>query len=555
VATGAVKRYRVDRPIDVSLGPGTESLRRIAPLSMPQLFGPHARTTDPQQVLESVFGYREFRPGQRHIIDAVLRGRDCIGVMPTGAGKSITFQVPAKILPGAVLVVSPLISLMKDQVDGLVRLGFRAAMLNSSLEWSERRRVLGELQRGELELVYVAPEALEGSLRNLVAECRVSLVVVDEAHCISHWGHDFRPAYRKLRGLKQELGDIPVLALTATATRQVARDILQQLGMSKPEGYKGSFFRSNLVITAQKKGTGRESRADVLGIVRRHAGESGIVYCRSRKSVDSTAAWLRKQGVRALPYHAGLSDDERHQNQDAFARDEVDVIVATVAFGMGIDKSNVRFVVHRDMPKSIEAWCQEIGRAGRDGLRSDCVLMYSWADVIGYDHFLQDVEDAELRAETRRKTVELFNLLERDACRHQALVRHFDEQIEACGESCDQCTGRSIAELVVTGGRRVRAGASIELPASAARVEQPVDNPAAEELFQRLRVLRKQLADAEKVPAYIVFSDAVLREMARRVPRTPDEMLAVSGVGPAKLRRYGEAFLEVLASTSSPTSL
>jgi ATP-dependent DNA helicase RecQ len=522
---------------------------------MPQLFGPHARTTDPQQVLESVFGYREFRPGQRHIIDAVLRGRDCIGVMPTGAGKSITFQVPAKILPGAVLVVSPLISLMKDQVDGLVRLGFRAAMLNSSLEWSERRRVLGELQRGELELVYVAPEALEGSLRNLVAECRVSLVVVDEAHCISHWGHDFRPAYRKLRGLKQELGDIPVLALTATATRQVARDILQQLGMSKPEGYKGSFFRSNLVITAQKKGTGRESRADVLGIVRRHAGESGIVYCRSRKSVDSTAAWLRKQGVRALPYHAGLSDDERHQNQDAFARDEVDVIVATVAFGMGIDKSNVRFVVHRDMPKSIEAWCQEIGRAGRDGLRSDCVLMYSWADVIGYDHFLQDVEDAELRAETRRKTVELFNLLERDACRHQALVRHFDEQIEACGESCDQCTGRSIAELVVTGGRRVRAGASIELPASAARVEQPVDNPAAEELFQRLRVLRKQLADAEKVPAYIVFSDAVLREMARRVPRTPDEMLAVSGVGPAKLRRYGEAFLEVLASTSSPTSL
>jgi ATP-dependent DNA helicase RecQ len=500
--------------------------------------------------LESVFGYREFRPGQRHIIDAVLRGRDCIGVMPTGAGKSITFQIPAKILPGAVLVLSPLISLMKDQVDALVRLGFSAAMLNSSLEWDQRRELLAQLRRGELEILYVAPEGLEGSLREIIAECEVSLVVVDEAHCISQWGHDFRPAYRKLRGLKQEFGDIPVLALTATATRQVARDIMQQLGMSKPEGHKGSFFRPNLIITAQKKGTGRNSRRDLLGIVHRHVGESGIVYCRSRKSVESTADWLCKQGIRALPYHAGRPDAERRGHQDAFARDEVEVMVATVAFGMGIDKSNVRFVVHRDMPRSVEAWYQEIGRAGRDGLLSDCVLMYSWADVIGYDRFLADVADAKQRAETRRKTVALFNLLELDGCRHQALVRQFDEEIDPCGRSCDACSGHGLDVLAGVPSRRTRRPAGAAAHVSTDTV---VDFDAArgsdaevEDLFQRLRGLRKSLADAERVPAYVVFSDAALRDMARRVPRTTGEFLAVSGVGPAKLRRYGDAFLELL---------
>ena len=506
------------------------------------------RLTDPQQVLETVFGYREFRPGQRHIIDTVLAGRDCIGVMPTGAGKSLTFQIPARILPGAVLVISPLISLMKDQVDALTRLGYRACVINSSIDFGERRERLAQLRRGELELVYVAPEGLEGALRQLIADCSVSLVVVDEAHCISHWGHDFRPAYRRLQGLKGELGDIPVLALTATATRRVVGDIIRQLGMRKPDGFKGSFFRPNLLITAQKKGAGRNTRNDILGIVRRHRGDSGIVYCLSRRSVESTTEWLRTRGVRAAAYHAGLSDDERARTQDAFARDEMDVVVATVAFGMGIDKSNVRFVVHRDMPKSVEAWYQEIGRAGRDGLGSDCVLMYSWADVIGYDAFL-DGMDEPLRAETRSKTVEMFRLVDRGGCRHQAIARHLDETIAPCGTSCDVCRGVGIEALVAgagTASSRPSLGSSAGARAAGSFAAAFDDAPVNPELFERLRALRKRLADAEGVPAYIVFSDAVLRQMASRVPGSRAEMLALSGVGPVKLERYGEAFLEAL---------
>ncbi len=520
--------------------------------------GPAASLTasssaDPQRVLESVFGFREFRPGQRRIIDAVLAGRDCIAVMPTGAGKSLTFQLPAKLLPGAVLVISPLISLMKDQVDALIRLGFRATVLNSTVDFDERRRRLAALRAGEIELLYLAPEALEGSLRALIAGCPVSLVVVDEAHCISHWGHDFRPAYRRLGGLKQELGDIPVLALTATATRRVAGDIIHQLGMRKPDGFKGSFFRANLRITVHKKGGGpgsagcpparRDTRRDLLGIIARHAGESGIVYCLSRRSVDGTTEWLRERGVRALPYHAGLDDAARARHQDAFARDEADVIVATVAFGMGIDKSNVRFVVHRDMPRSIEAWYQEIGRAGRDGLESDCVLFYSWADVIGFEAFLGEIEDPEVRAETRRKTTEMFRLADRRGCRHQALVRYFDETMEACGASCDFCRGESIDTLVAPAGRLPGRAAPRGALGDLMAAPPPVGDRGR---FERLRATRKRLADAEGVPAYIVFSDAVLRQMAERVPRTRSELLLISGIGPVKAERYGEAFLEAL---------
>lgn len=578
--------------------------------------------------MRKYWGYESFLPLQAEAMSSVLRGRDSLVVLPTGGGKSLCFQAPAMCRPGIAVVVSPLISLMKDQVDALRGCGVPAASANSSQSLDERRQVASDIRAGRLKLLYVSPEKLvtERMLEFLKA-IDVSLFAIDEAHCISNWGHDFRPEYRLLRVLKEQFPQIGVHAYTATASAEVRADIVRELRLVEPEVLVGSFDRPNLIYKVRR-------REGVLNQIRevidRHPRESGIVYCISRAEVEKTAAALVSLGYKAAPYHAGMSPDNRRRNQDDFIEDRIDIIVATIAFGMGIDKSNVRFVAHAGMPKSLEHYQQESGRAGRDGLEAECCLFFGTQDFVLWRDMLEG--DAEVKAAGLKALQGIMDFCQSVTCRHRAIVSYFGQTYEksSCG-ACDVCqgdldlvedslvVGQKILSCVLRlnqrfGGdytanvligsqeQRILAAGHDKLSTygllrddgkrtvrdwieqlvgqnflekegefqtlqvtaegrrllksevaprllrpsvakKAAEVERDLWAGVDRGLFDDLRQLRHAQATSRQVPAYIVFSDESLREMARRRPSTLIALRQVPGVGEKKLADFGDLFL------------
>jgi ATP-dependent DNA helicase RecQ len=392
-------------------------------------------------VLEQYWGYNSFRPHQREAMDAVLEARDSLVVLPTGGGKSLCFQAPALLRDGLALVVSPLISLMKDQVDTLIANGVSAAYYNSTLSSDQKSSIASGVREGRYRMLYVAPERLVGdgseAFLALVRQRPISFVAIDEAHCISQWGHDFRPEYRQLRQLRARLPAVSLHAFTATATARVRRDIVSELGLANALEIVGSFDRPNLLYRVLPRGG---LKRQILDVLERHRGEAGIVYCTSRKDVDAHASWLAENGYRARPYHAGLDDRTRYDNQDAFLNEDIDIIVATVAFGMGIDRSDVRFVIHAGAPQSLEHYQQESGRAGRDGLQAECVLVYSAADFLKWRVMLE--RNGEMSEERRSLLRDMERYAARVGCRHAHIVGYFGERYDrgGCG-ACDYCLG------------------------------------------------------------------------------------------------------------------
>jgi len=584
--------------------------------------------------LKKTFGYDAFRPLQREIMETSLAGRDAVAILPTGAGKSLCYQLPALVREGLTVVVSPLIALMKDQVDQLQASGVAATFINSSLDPDEARSRIAGLDAGEYQLLYVAPERLMlPDFLSRLKGWKIAALAVDEAHCISEWGHDFRPEYRRLKEVRQLIPDIPVLALTATATERVREDISIQLELRDPVKFLASFNRPNLKYQVVAKAG---AAAQVCNFASAHPDDSGIVYCQSRKGTEAMAATLRANGFSAVAYHAGLDPAERVKNQDAFLRDEAKIVCATVAFGMGINKPNVRYVIHADLPKNIEGYYQETGRAGRDGLPADCLLLFSRGDVMKLLKFLDDIPDAQARQVAHTQLDKMTHFAEDDACRRVGLLGYFGETWtqENCG-GCDHClnprekwdattdvqkllscvlrirqaggfsVGLNHVAEVLTGsqsekvlrwkhdqlttygigkdqarpywvdlGRQLlRVGLlaasqdkfptvavsqtgidtlkkretvmltrSLSLPKS--KAIRTGDIPCDPGLFERLRVLRKELADARNVPPYVVFSDVTLRHFSRDYPASDAALLRIPGVGEKKLDDYGRTFIE-----------
>lgn len=481
------------------------------------------------ETLKRHFGYDRFRPLQEEIISHVMAGNDCVALMPTGGGKSLCFQMPALLAGGLTIVVSPLIALMKDQVDQLTTNGIPAAYLNSSITASEIAATMKRAQSGTLRLLYIAPERLAmPEFRQFLSTLEVKLLAIDEAHCISEWGHDFRPDYANLKILRVAFPNVPTIALTATATEQVRADIIRQLHLRSPRVFISSFNRPNLTYSVVPKRKGSES---LFALLEKYRGESAILYCFSRKDTEVLATDLRKRGFKAAAYHAGLSPDVRVRTQERFIADDLDIVVATIAFGMGIDKPDVRLVAHCDLPKSVEGYYQETGRAGRDGLPSECVLFFSLADRRKQMYFISMMEAGPLRDLARQKLDAVIRYGELRTCRRAYLLGYFGEGGDTAScEGCDVCLG------TVARPDEPHAKSKLSLPRNAPDTA----------LFEHLRALRKRLAYAQHVPPYMIFGDVSLKQMAASRPRTRDEFAQISGVGQKKLEMFGETFMDAI---------
>ena len=603
------------------------------------------KSDDKTTILKDIFGYDTFRTGQEVLIDALIGGRDALGIMPTGAGKSLCYQVPALALPGMALIISPLISLMKDQVDTLKQAGVAAACLNSSLDEGEYQDTIADIREGRCKLLYVTPERLESpEFCAFIQSFPISMVTVDEAHCVSQWGQDFRPSYLAIAPFVEDLPKRPVVgAFTATATEQVRQDILAMLRLDHPKVLVTGFDRPNLFFDVRHP---QKKMDAVVELVQERAGKNGIVYCSTRKNVEQVRDALKENGIGAVAYHAGLADDTRRRAQEDFIYDRAPVIVATNAFGMGIDKSNVAFVIHYNMPGDLESYYQEAGRAGRDGEPADCILLYSPQDVRTQQFLIDraytqntDGDAEDLRDKDRARLKAMTFYCHTDDCLRHAMLAYFGEDApKACGR-CGNCNGEKETVDVTLAAQKIlscmvrtgdRFGATIlvdtlrgskskrvqdlgfdrlstygimadtsvrrirqimnwltnrgyiaqedgpypvlhltaksrqvlfdhesltaELPVERAprpqhekRTAKPkADGPYDEALYEVLRSLRADLAQKQQVPAYVVFSNAALVDMCRKKPTTPEAFLAVSGVGKAKLERYGDAFLSAI---------
>jgi len=599
----------------------------------------------PQQILHDVFGYNQFRHQQQAIVEHVIDGRDALVLMPTGGGKSLCYQIPALAREGLAIVVSPLIALMQDQVEALQQLGVNAAFLNSSLSAEDNSRITRQVLAGDIKLLYVAPERLMvGSFLSLLDEVHqhvgLALFAIDEAHCVSQWGHDFRPEYRQLTVLHERFPQVPRIALTATADAPTRAEIISQLNLENAAQFVSSFDRPNIRYHVGIKNNARQQLQAFLE--REHANDAGIIYCLSRKKVEETAAWLVEKGWSALPYHAGLPAQLREVHQRRFLREEGIIMVATIAFGMGIDKPNVRFVAHLDLPKSMEGYYQETGRAGRDGLAANAWMVYGMGDVVSMRQMLDSGEASEERKRLERLKLDaLLGYCESTACRHQTILRYFGESHPGACDQCDNCLhpvetwqatqvaqmalscvyrtgqrfgvghlidvltgkltpqverfghdkvstfgiGKSLnqaqwsgvyrqliaagmleADMAAYGGLKLTEAARPVLKGEqevwlrrdaepekrmskaerSARAKEAFAGANDDPLWQALKAKRLELAREQGVPPYVIFHDSTLLEIHNRKPQTLDEMGQISGIGQAKLQKYGDAFLLVL---------